>query len=286
MRAIVGRADRLSALRATPRRAWPPRAAGCSRRRLWPLLLLLPPLLLPAGCGKRVTAIPGAEPAASPPHELTLAHRVREGETLPRIADLYYGDPARAAAVAADNGITLETSLGAGSVLRLRFAPQEYEQARRRAIALDPYNRGVAAMAANDLEEAERQFRLALHTAPELVDARYNLALVLLKRGQAEAAADLLAALVRDRPLEDDFAFALGNALFQQTRYGEAVAIFAGIVAHAPDHRRAAFGLARALQADGRRREAAAAWRRYLELDSTSSWAVEARRHLRESSGG
>ncbi len=254
-------------------------------RLAWITLLAIP-LSFAASCSKRLTSSPATDTPPAPPHELTLVHTVREGETLPRIADLYYGDPGRAAALAADNGIAADTVLGAGSVLRLRFASQEFEQARRRAVALEPYNRGVAAMAAGDLEEAERRFRLALQTVPDLVDARYNLALVLLKRGKAEPAAELLDDLVRQRPHDTDFAFALGNALFQQTRYGEAAAAFAGVLARERDHRRAAFGHARALQLDGRAREAAAAWRRYLELDSASSWAAEARRHLRELSGG
>jgi len=157
---------------------------------------------------------------------------------------------------------------------------------RRRAAALEPYNRGVSALAGGDLAEAERQFRLALRTVPDLRDARYNLALVLLRRGQAEAAGDLLAALVGERPGDGDFGFALGNALFQQTRYLDSARTFAQVLAIDPGHRRAAFGHARALHAAGSRQEAIAAWRRYLELDSTSSWAVEARRHLRELQGG
>lgn len=249
-------------------------------------LLMLILIALP-GCGARRPA-PASAPQTPPRPtvEQTLTHTVREGESLDRVADLYYGDPARAASVAEDNGITPSTQLAAGSVLVLRFAADEYDRARQRAAALDPYNRGVAAMADGDLAEAERQFRLALRTVPDLVDARYNLALVLSRRGQAEAAADLLIPLVAERPQEGDFGFALGHALFQQTRYLEAAGIFADVLARDPQHRRAAFGHARALHAAGSRQEAIAAWMRYLELDDASSWAAEARRHLRELRGG
>ena len=229
----------------------------------------------------------GTESAPPPADDVqTLQHTVGEGESLSRIADLYYGDPARADQIARDNGVSDPAKLAAGSVLELQFAPSEYDAARRRAAALEPYNRGVAAMARGDLQEAERNFRLALRTEPGLVDARYNLALVLLKRGQAEAAGDLLGDLVAERPEDPDFGFALGNSLFKQTRYLVASQAFAQVMVHHPDHRRAAFGHARALQEAGSRQEAIQAWKRYLDIDDTSSWAVEARRHLRELQGG
>jgi tetratricopeptide (TPR) repeat protein len=248
------------------------------------IVLLLGALALAGlvSCGKRVT--PETAPPVDQPE--VIEHTVRAGESLDRIADLYYGDPRRAAAIASDNGLSDPARLAEGSVLRLRFAPEEYRRARQRAAALGPYNRGVEAMARGDLPEAERQFRLALRTVPDLADARYNLALVLLKRGRAEEAADLLRSLVAERPDDADAGFALGNALFQQTRYLEAAQVFADVLDVTPDHRRAAFGHARALQEAGARQEARSAWRHYLELDSDSSWADEARRHLRELDGG
>ena len=230
-------------------------------------------------------AAPETAPAPVDPSAHILEHTVGEGETLSRIADIYYGDPGRAADIAADNGLADPSRLAAGSVLKLRFAAVEYDQARRRSAAMRPYNQGVEALARGNLEEAERQFRLALRTVPGLPDARYNLALVHLKRGQAEAATDLLKPLVAERPTDPDFGFALGNALFQQTRYLEAAQAFDQVLRAHPDHRRAAFGHARALQESGARQEARSAWRRYLELDSESSWAAEARRHLGELGG-
>jgi tetratricopeptide (TPR) repeat protein len=253
----------------------------------------LPRLLAPALLGGALNLVAACGGAPSPEtapgpvesRDATIEHTVREGETLARIADIYYGDPAQADRIAADNGVTDPARLAAGSVLRLRFDDASYERARRRAAALEPYNRGVEAMSRGDLDEAERQFRLALRTVPDLADARYNLALVLMKRGQNEAASDLLGALVAERPQDPEFGFALGNALFRQTRFVEAARAFDRVLAVAPDHRRAAFGHARALQESGARAEAIAAWQRYLELDPASSWAAEARRHLAELRG-
>lgn len=252
-------------------------------------------LLVLAGCAKQVTTSPrpaDAEPPAQPhapfplPGGMTLAHTVREGETLARIADLYYADPARARDVAKANGLTDPDQLAPGSVIALRFGPQEWDDARRRATALEPYNRGVDAMEAGDLEGAEREFRIALQTAPELVDPRYNLALVLMKRGRYEEAQRILAELASQRPRDADIGFALGNCLFYQTRHDEAAAAFHRVLSFQPGHLRAAFGEARSLQEAGRRDEAIAAWRRYLELDASSSWAAAARRNLAELQGG
>jgi len=248
------------------------------------LICAVPLLLLSGACQGPPSVQTEALPAAGT--DSVVEHPVREGETLPRIADLYYGDPGRAGAIAVDNGVEVGTELAAGSILRLHFADHELAAARQRQAAMGPYNRGVAAMAQADLNEAERQFRLALRTVPELHVAGYNLALVLIKRGRHEEASELLISLVSARPDDPDFGFALGNALFYQTRYDEAVVAFGAVLEGNPDHRRAAFGHARALQEAGRRDEALTAWSRYLRLDPSSPWADEARRLRDELQGG
>jgi tetratricopeptide (TPR) repeat protein len=215
-----------------------------------------------------------------------IAHTVKPGETLVRIADNYYGEPGRARVIARHNGLAGDRDPVPGSVLHLPFAAAEWAGAQRRASALEPYNRGVRALAQDRLGEAERLFRLALAAAPELLDARYNLALVLLRRGQVEEAVSLLEALTEIRPDEAEYRCARGNALFQAARFTEAAWQFGQVLARQPDHRRAAFGYARAVQAEDRFGEAAAAWRRYLELDPDSSWADAAREHLRKLSDG
>jgi tetratricopeptide (TPR) repeat protein len=241
-------------------------------------LALLSLTLLVLACG--TPPPPQTEPVVEgpPPPAEVIEHPVQAGETLGRIADLYYGDPGRAADVAATNGVAVDAELAAGSVLHVPLQASEIAGARRRQAALKPYNRGVTAMGQSDFETAERQFRLAMRTVPDLHLARYNLALVLMKRGRHEDAAALLEPLVAARPEEADYGFALGNALFYQTRYDEAAAAFARVLAAHPDHRRSAFGCARALQEAGRRTEALAAWSSYLALDDDSPWADEARR--------
>lgn len=267
-------------------------APRLSVRRLPTRVLAVGCLLLAAGCAKR--PVPVDEPTSVDPRaapslaagSTVIAHTVKPGETLERIADNYYGQPDRAPAIARHNGLAGDRDPVPGSVLHLPFAPEEWDGAQRRAAALEPYNRGVQALAQDRLGEAERLFRLAVATVPELLDARYNLALVLLRRGQADEAATLLQALTEARPAEAEYRCARGNALFQAARFTEAAWQFGQVLAQHADHRRAAFGYARALQEEGRTGDAAAAWRRYLELDPDSSWADAAREHLRKLADG
>jgi len=238
-------------------------------------------LLLGAGCAKKTG--PAVETAAPSPSSFqVIEHEIAAGESLSIIADNYYGDPDRAAAIARDNGLADPDQVVPGSVLALRFANDEWDAARRRSSALVPYNRGVDLMAREKLAEAERQFRLALDTAPDLTSARYNLALVQLQRGHSDEALVQLEELTTTRPANLDFRFARGNALFQLTRFEEAVVQFREVLAVDPTHKRAAFGLARSLQEAGHKSQAMAAWNAYLELDGSSNWARVARRNLQQ----
>ena len=244
-------------------------------------LLVLAGLLLAAGCAKQVG--PGAGPTIEiPADQRIIEHTVGPGESLARIADNYYGDPDRYLDIARENGITDPGRIVPGSVLRLSFSADEWGAAQRRAAALTSYNKGVDLMANERLGEAEKQFQVALETAPDLRSAKYNLALVNLKRGRNDRALALLEELTTERPEDPDFLFARGNALFQATRFAEAAVQFAAALEYRPDFQRAAFGLARAEQESGRREAAIAAWDHYLELDATSSWADTARRNLKQ----
>lgn len=259
--------------RTLPGGGWIPRRLAAAAT----MSLLL--ALLGAGCAKQVLDGPLAD--GPPTGQRFIEHRVVAGETLALIADNYYGDPARAGRIAAANGLDDPSRILPGSLLRLEFAEQEWEPARRRAAALEPYNRGVDLLARDRLAEAEKQFRLAQETAPELLSARYNLALVLLKRGRSTDALPLLEDLTARRPHDSDFLFARGNTLFQLGRFDEAAEQFRQVLLVDEGHLRAAFSVARSLQEGDQPRQARAAWERYLELDSTSSWATAARRHLR-----
>ncbi len=234
--------------------------------------------VLPGGCAKKVGG--PAVRVETPVAGNLIEHTVQPGEDLAVIADDYYGDPDRAADIAAFNGLDPQVRPAPGSVLKLRFDADQWDQARRRAQALVPYNEGVDLLAEGRLGEAQSRFEQALDIAPGLHAARYNLALVLLKRGKAEQALKHLDALVAARPAAEDFAFARGNALFQTMRFQAAAAQFRVLLDRDPADKRAAFGYARSLQEAGDVGGAITAWEAYLELDPDSGWADSARRNL------
>ncbi len=244
------------------------------------ILLLTAFILLGTGCAKQVVQqSPSTEPAL-PGH--TLQHTVAEGETLGRIAANYYGDPDLAGAIAAKNGISDPNRIVPGSVLVLNFDENQWQGAQQRAVALEAYNKGVDLMGQDRLAEAEKQFRLALDTASDLESAQYNLALVLAGRGKNSEALVILDELTTVRPGNPDFHFASGHSLFMAARFCEAQVQFEEVLKIDANHKRAIFGLARSLQEDGQKQRAMTTWQRYLNLDSTSSWADVARRNLQK----
>ncbi len=243
------------------------------------LLTMVGLLILLSGCAKQTG--PAGQPIV-PADQRRIEHIVGPGESLARIADNYYGDPDRYLDIARENGINDPGNIVPGSVLLLSFSADEWDAAQKRAAALKPYNKGVDLLANERVGEAEKQFKLALETAPDLRAAKYNLALVQLKRGRNDRALVLLEELTQERPEDPDFLFALGNALFQSTRFDEAADQFTAALEYRPGFKRAAFGLARSYQEGGHIEQATAAWAEYLTLDSTSSWAATARRNLRK----
>jgi len=245
------------------------------------ILLLLAGIALMTGCGKRIMLESARLDTLRTQDEYTLTHTVASGETLRSVADMYYGDPGRAGAIAAGNGLVDPDRLNVGDDLILVFSEDEWVGAERRYRARVPYNLGVDAFASGQLDVAGQAFREAARIDPSFDDAGYNLALVELRRGRNEAAEALLSELRTHRPRDVDILVALGNSLFFQTRFGEAVTVFRELLSVEPDHRQGAYGLARALTESGMIGSAITAWEVYLRLDADSAWAVRAREQLR-----
>lgn len=246
------------------------------KRRLC-LLVLLAALVAVAGCARRPALRPVRLDTLRAHESYSLVHTVAPGETLRTVADLYYGDPDRAREIAVANGLADPDDLSVGETLRLVFSEDEWAGAERRYRARQPYNRGVEDLASGRLEDAGRAFELALEIDPAFDDARYNLALVQLRRGRNEAAEALLVDLRSRRTDDLDVLLALGNSLFYQTRFAEAIAVFRDLMSLEADHRQGAYGLARALTEAGMVESAVTAWETYLRLDDDSAWATRAR---------
>ncbi len=240
-------------------------------------------LVLVSGCSKRVSKVPvKTTPSISQPRGHVLKHEIISGESLSQIADNYYGNPDLAVEIAKANGISDPSRIMPGSVLKLRFNEGQWSAAQRRATALVAYNKGVDFFTRDRLAEAEKQFHLALKTAPDLSAAQYNLALVHLKRGKSSQGLKILEDLTKQRPKSQDYRFARGHALFQLTRFQEAAEQFKILTDAHPNHKRGVFSLARSLQEAGDKVGAKVMWKKYLELDNTSGWAKTARNNLKK----
>jgi len=213
--------------------------------------------------------------------KVTLTHVVAPGETLRTIAALYYDDPAKADAIALENGRLDPEAVRVGEEILLSFDDDEWARADLRRQALVPFNRGVAALREARLQDAGDAFHGALNLDPDFFDAQYNLALVWLKRGRSEDAEAMLLPLLDRHPGDPDVVLAWGQSLFYQARFTEAVHAFDQILADDPNHREAAFSRAKALSAAGDRPVAESAWRAFLQRHPEGSWADRARQELR-----
>jgi TolA-binding protein len=88
--------------------------------------------------------------------------------------------------------------------------------------------------------------------------------------------------LVAREPGVSEYYFALGNSRFHQGNFSGAARAFRWALDAQPDHLSALYSLAVSQEKMGDESGAKGTWRRYLELDSTSEWADEARARLGE----
>jgi tetratricopeptide (TPR) repeat protein len=215
------------------------------------------------------------------PEEIT--YTVREGDTWGRVSEAFFGDASRAGRIANDNGFHPAVDPVEGVEARISVLPDELEVVRGIAEARGSYNAGVEAMQRSGGDaDAIAAFERALDRAPWFVDARYNLGLVQIRVGEPAAARKNLREVVEARPEDAGAWYALAAADFHAGDYGAALPRLERAVELDPGLLRARWTLALCLQRMGRGEEAIAAWRSYLELDSTSAWADQAREHLAE----
>jgi tetratricopeptide (TPR) repeat protein len=140
----------------------------------------------------------------------------------------------RAALAAAPDDAALHAEMGNVLAARGEFAPAL--AAYRRAAALDPalpdlqakmaWARGNTLRERGRLDEAIASYREALAAQPGLAEVRYDLGVTLAARGALEEAIHELATLAGERPREARFHLALGMALAQAGRGEDAAAAY------------------------------------------------------------
>ena len=102
-----------------------------------------------------------------------------------------------------------------------------------------------------------------------------------MKIKKYEKALDEFQDVVRLRPDKAEYHFALGTAYFYLNRYPESAAAFEDVMERDRMHSKALYSLAMSYEKLDEPDKAKKAWERYLELDGTSVWATEARKHLK-----
>ena len=234
-----------------------------------------------------VAACSGAPPSTvsdpeSPVVE-EISYMVREGDSWGRVSEAFFGDASRAERIARDNGFHPAIDPVSSVEVTVSIRSDELEMVRSIAEARGSYNAGVEAMQRDGGDEAAAAaFDRALDVAPHFVDARYNLGLVQLRLGKPADAHENLEQVVEARPEDAEAWYALSAASFHAGDYGAALGPLEHSLELDPGLLRARWTHALCLQRMGRGAEAIAAWRHYLDLDSTSAWADQARQNLAE----
>ncbi|NIM19992.1 MAG: tetratricopeptide repeat protein [Candidatus Latescibacteria bacterium] len=208
-------------------------------------------------------------------------HRVENGETLQQIADDYYGDPKRAEDLKEYNDLSGET-LSPGAFIHIPLNKSELKALKRREEARAPYNQGLELVARGSYVDAVRKFQSALEIDPEFVDARYNLGVTYQNMKAYDKALVQYKEVARLRRQNPTYLFATGYCLFHMNNHEKAVKWFEKALEVDPEHARAQYSLAVTYEKMGQDREAIRAWRRYLEIDGDSEWAIEARKRLKK----
>jgi tetratricopeptide (TPR) repeat protein len=212
-----------------------------------------------------------------------ISYSVREGDSWGRVSEAFFGDSSRGERIAQDNSFHPAIDPVPLVDVTIRIREDELSMVRAIAEARGSYNAGVEAMQREGGDQAAAAaFERAVDRAPHFVDARYNLGLVQMRLGDPSTARKNLEVVVEARPGDAEAWYALAAASFHAGDYGAALGPLERSLELDPVLLRARWTHALCLQRMGRGAEAITAWRRYLELDSTSAWADQARQNLAE----
>jgi tetratricopeptide (TPR) repeat protein len=220
-------------------------------------------------------------PRTIAPGDHVYEHKVVAGETLEDIADEYYGKPDRSRVLADVNSVD-DDALHAGMTIRVPLKSRDIDRLKVRERARVPYNKGLEYASSGSYVDAVPKFQEAIKLDPNFAEAHYNLGVAFQKVKSYDKAMHEYQEAVDHRPDKVAYQFALGTSYFHLNRYDEAARAFEHALEHDPAHMKAQYSLAVAYEKLGDKARAKAAWTRYLELDGTSAWATEARKHLKD----
>ena len=141
-----------------------------------------------------------------------------------------------------------------------------------RASALDENPRTMA--------EAEALYREALRLDPWLAIAYTNLGNICFRKGDEPGADALYRRALEIDARQSEAQYNLGYVMLERGKATEAIAFFEGAIATDPKFADAYFNLAMAFEGTGDAARARPAWKKYLELEPSGTWADIARKHL------
>ena len=211
--------------------------------------------------------------------EAVYNHVLESDETLETVARHYYLDPTQAVRIADFNHIENE-GLRPGMTLRIPMSPDEIERLKVREEARVPYNQGLALAENGAYIDAVERFKAALKIDDSFADAYYNTGVSLQMMKSFDKATSNFKKAIKQEPGNPEYEFALGNCYFHQESYGAAATAFEKTIGLDDAHLKAHYSLAVCYEKLSRPEDARRTWQRYLELDSKSVWASEARKHL------
>ena len=209
-----------------------------------------------------------------------VTHKVIPGESWASISEDFYGSAVRAEALAQFNGMDPDASPPAGKGIRIPLSPEDLDILDSRLDAALIYNEGLDLAAMGDYAGAVEKFRDALSEDSDLHEASFNMAVTYQKLGLHSNAETVLEDLVMKEPGNAEYYFALGNSRFHQGHYSNAARAFRRALDDDPGHLPSLYSLAVSQEKMGEKSNAKGTWRKYLELDSDSEWADEARTRL------
>lgn len=229
-------------------------------------------LVLTPSCGrKKYEVVVGKE---------GYTHMVSKGETLEEIATEYYGDVRLAKALGEYNAVDPFVGLVPGTTLLVPYDTSELEKIVRIHEADILYNKGTVLAQTGQYEDARPYLERAVDADPSNPDAWYNLAVTYTNLGKLEQARGILEKLLESYPSEASYHYSLGIALRADGNKKEALKKFVRARDLSPTYAEAQYAVALTLEQLGKKKDAVAEWERYLEIDSDSLWAEEARVRL------